>query len=344
MRGCHAFGATRPGRCRAGSPLDPGADLVQHHTMIKHTMFNRDNRVNALIGAGHFLSHFYALCLPPLFVVWARAFDASFAELGLAVMAMSATAGLLQTPAGFLVDRYGARPYLVGGALLMALSVAAMGFATAFWQIVLLALLSGTGNSVFHPADYAILSGSVDRTRIGRAFAFHTFNGYVGFAAAPPVVAMILWQSQLLVDQTRARQREEEVAAFSAKYLLTRPILSMFAFFLVSAMATAGIQSWLITILHKSYGMAVAAASTVLTLYLVGTMGGILIGGWIADRTQRHLAFVIVLTVIGAAFLLLVGIVPMSVLATIAVMLTAGLATGASRTATTSRETLISRW
>jgi MFS transporter, FSR family, fosmidomycin resistance protein len=324
--------------------------------MITHPLLSRDNRVNALIGAGHFLSHFYALCLPPLFVAWARTFDASFAELGLAVMAMSATAGLLQTPAGFLVDRYGARPFLVGGALLMALSVAAMGFVTAFWQIVLLALLSGTGNSVFHPADYAILSGSVDRTRIGRAFAFHTFNGYVGFAAAPPViaalmlvvgwratlilvgllgvpvVALILWQSHILVDQTRARQREEEAAAFSARYLLTRPILSMFAFFLVSAMATAGIQSWLITILHKSYGMAVAAASTVLTLYLVGTMGGILIGGWIADRTQRHLAFVVVLTVIGAAFLLLVGVVPMSVLATIAVMLTAGLATGASRT------------
>jgi FSR family fosmidomycin resistance protein-like MFS transporter len=324
--------------------------------MNTHALLSRDNRVNALIGAGHFLSHFYALCLPPLFVVWARAFDASFAELGLAVMAMSAAAGLLQTPAGFLVDRYGARPFLVGGALLMALSVAAMGLATAFWQIVLLALLSGTGNSVFHPADYAILSGSVARARIGRAFAFHTFNGYVGFAAAPPViaglmllvgwrvtlilvglmgvpvVALILWQSHILVDQTHARHKEEERAAFSAGYLLTRPILSMFAFFLVSAMATAGIQSWLITILHKSYGMAVAAASTALTLYLVGTMGGILVGGWIADRTQRHLAFVVGLTVLGAALLLLVGVVPMAELVTIAVMLTAGFLTGASRT------------
>jgi predicted MFS family arabinose efflux permease len=238
----------------------------------------------------------------------------------------------------------------------MALSVAAMGLATAFWQIILLALLSGTGNSVFHPADYAILSGSVDRARIGRAFAFHTFNGYVGFAAAPPVVAglmliigwrltlifvgllglpvvaMILWQSHILVDQTKSRHKEEEAATLSIRSLLTRPILSMFAFFLVSAMATAGIQSWLITILHKSYGMAVAAASTALTLYLVGTMGGILVGGWIADRTERHLAFVVVLTVLGAALLLLVGVVPMADLVTIAVMLTAGLLTGASRT------------
>jgi len=34
-----------------------------------------------------------------------------------------------------------------------------VGFATAYWQVVGLALLSGVGNSVIHPADYAILSG-----------------------------------------------------------------------------------------------------------------------------------------------------------------------------------------
>jgi FSR family fosmidomycin resistance protein-like MFS transporter len=341
---------------RRGFPLDQDTDLGQHRAMIARALLSRDNRVNAVIGAGHFLSHFYALCLPTVFVAWARTFDASFAELGLAVAVMSATAGLLQTPAGFLVDRYGARPFLVGGALVMALSVSAMGFATAFWQIVLLALLSGAGNSVFHPADYAILSGSVDRSRIGRAFAFHTFNGYVGFAAAPPVtaalmllvgwrpaliilgllgvpvVATILWQSHILVDRTGQRRQGEKAAASGVKSLLTRPILSMFAFYLVSAMATAGIQSWLITILHQAYGMALAAASTALTVYLVGTMGGILIGGWVADRTDRHLVFVVVLAVIGAALLLLVGVVPMAALVTIGVLLAAGLLTGASRT------------
>ena len=46
--------------------------------------FGRDTRVNALLGAGHFLSHFYQLCLPPLFIAWQQAFDVSFAELGLA--------------------------------------------------------------------------------------------------------------------------------------------------------------------------------------------------------------------------------------------------------------------
>src|SRR5215467_11836827 len=159
--------------------------------MPRSFAFGRDTQVNLLLGNGHFLSHFYQLCLPPLFLAWRSAFDISFAEVGLAVALMSGAAAVCQTPLGFLVDRYGARRFLIGGALLMSLSITAMGFATSFWQVVVLALLSGTGNSVFHPCDYAILSGSVDKDRMGRAFALHTFSGNLGFAAAPPVMAVL---------------------------------------------------------------------------------------------------------------------------------------------------------
>ena len=150
---------------------------------------NRDAKVNLLIGMGHFLSHFYVLCLPPLYVAWKAEFDVSYAMLGVAPMLMSGTTALLQTPVGFLVDRHGARRFLVGGTLLMTLAIAAMGFATDYWQIMVLATISGIGNSVIHPADYAILSGSVNKDRMGQAFALHTFNGNLGFAAAPPVMA-----------------------------------------------------------------------------------------------------------------------------------------------------------
>src|ERR1700730_15766131 len=191
--------------------------------------FGRDARVNALLGAGHFLSHFYQLCLPPLFITWQQAFDVSFAGLGLAMAVMAGAAAVMQTPVGFLVDRYGARLFLVGGTLLMTLSISALGFATAFWQVLLLCLFSGMGNSVIHPTDYAILSASVERSRMGRSFAVHTFCGNLGSVFAPPVIAgllillgwrstlllvglvgiplvlIILWQSAILRDQDRRR-------------------------------------------------------------------------------------------------------------------------------------------
>ena len=325
--------------------------------MLKFPAFGRDTRVNALLGAGHFLSHYYQLCLPPVFIAWQKSFDVSFAELGLAMAVMSAAAALMQTPMGFLVDRYGARPFLVGGTLTMALSVSAMSFATSYWQIVALALLSGIGNSVIHPADYSILSGSVDRARLGRSFAFHTFVGNIGFAVAPPataaltlllgwrgalllvgllgvpVVATILWQSRILVEQRREpHDRAAAGAPSGIRMLLSRSVMMFFAFFMVSAAAGAGIQSWLITILHRAYGMPIAAASSALTGWMVGSICGVLLGGWVADRTDRHLPFVVALTTGAAAVLLWVGIVPMAELMTVGVLFIGGLMTGASRT------------
>jgi MFS transporter, FSR family, fosmidomycin resistance protein len=324
--------------------------------MLSGITLGRDGRVNLLLGTGHFLSHFYQLCLPPIFIAWQKAFDISFAELGLVIAVMSATAGMLQTPMGFLVDRYGARPFLIGGTLLMTLSIAAMGFAADYWQLVALALLSGIGNSVFHPADYAILSGSIDPARLGRSFAFHTFTGSVGFAAAPPataalmlllgwrgalifvgllglpVVAAILWQSRILIDQARRLRSRATEQARGARLLLSRSVLMFFVFFMVTAAAGAGIQSWLITILHQVHGLPVAAAASALTGYMVGQIGGVLIGGWVADRTDRHLPFVVGLTIGAAALLLLVDVVSLAELATIVVLFVCGLMTGARNT------------
>jgi predicted MFS family arabinose efflux permease len=324
--------------------------------MPKLPALGREAKINGLLGAGHFLSHFYQLCLPPLFVVWQRTFAVSFAELGLAMAVMAAAAALMQTPMGFFVDRWGARPFLVGGTALMTLSIAAMGCATSYWQIAALALLSGIGNSVIHPADYAILSGSVERARLGRSFAFHTFVGNIGFAVAPPataalsllvgwratlilvgllgvpVVLTILMQSRLLIDQKREPSSHRPMAGSGARLLLRRSVMMFFAFFMVSSMAGAGVQSWLITVLHRAHGMPVAAASSVLTGYMVGAICGVLLGGWVADRTDRHLPFVVVLTTGAAAILLWVGIVPVTQLAGVSVMFLGGVMTGASRT------------
>ena len=323
---------------------------------MRRFAFGRDARVNALIGCGHFLSHYYQLCLPPLFVVWQQQFGVSFAELGLALALMSATTAVVQSPVGFLVDRYGARRFLIGGTLIMTLSIAAMGLATAFWQIALLAMLSGIGNSVIHPADYAILSASVSPDRIGRSFSLHTFIGNVGFAAAPPVTAALVllvgwrqslllvgllglpvvlaiaWQSRILLDPKAGARRNRAGVVASARLLFSRSILLFFAFFMVSAMAGAGIQSWLITVLNRAHGLSLEAASSALTSYMVGTMGGILLGGWVADRTDRHLSFVTVLTVLGAAVMLFVGLVALPQLVTVSMLFVGGMMIGASRT------------
>ncbi len=319
-----------------------------------HDAPDRDARVLALIGTGHFLSHFYMLCLPPLFLVWQAEFDVSFATLGLAVALMAGVTAALQTPVGFLVDRHGAMPFLLGGVLLMALSIAAMAFAPGFWAIVLLSILSGVGNAVIHPADYAILGASIHPSRIGRAFAMHTFTGNLGFAAGPPVVAAMLlvmdWRMVLLVLglvgvpvvlairfqgrilRDQAKPRDRAAGPGGRELLLSRPILLFFAFFLLSAMAGSAIQAWSITVLGKLWGTPVAVASLALTAYMVGATGGTLVGGWYADRSTRYLVFVIATTMASAALLLSLGLVPMPEWLLPAVAAASGLLMGSSRT------------
>jgi MFS family permease len=226
--------------------------------------------------------------------------------------------------------------------------------ATEFWQILALAALSGVGNSVIHPADYAILSGSVPKDRMGRAFALHTFSGNMGFAAGPPVIALlmtvmgwrsallllgglgipvvatILLQSRILADQVRPRV--EGPALSGRALLMTRPMLLFFGFYLLGSMAGAGVQAWLVTVLHGVKGLDIAVASSALTGYMVGNTGGVLVGGWFADRARRLGAITVVLTVTSAMLTLTVGLLTLGGLVTCALLFLSGMALGASRT------------
>jgi len=318
-------------------------------------MISRDIRVNLLIGNGHFLSHFYQLCLPPLFLLWQKEFDVTFAELGLAPVVMSVMAALMQTPYGFLVDRFGARRFLIANTLVMSLAISLMAFATGYWQVLVLAAISGTANAVYHPADYSILAGSIRQEKMGQAFAIHTLTGNVGFALAPPVVALlagvvgwreallvlgllgvpvaaaIQWQSAILREQTRA---EKERGRMTVRELLfDRTLVLFFIFYLLGSMAGSGVQAWLITILHEVKGIDVALASTTLTAYMLGSVSGILAGGWLVDRWKRHIAlFVAGLTLFSSVLTLLVGVLPMTGVMASVLMFMAGAGLGGSRT------------
>jgi MFS family permease len=318
---------------------------------------SRTTRVNLLISNGHFLSHFYVLCLPTMFLTWKDSFHVSFTQLGLTVALMSGATAVLQTPVGFLVDQHGSRRFLVGGTLLMSLSIATMSLATAFWQIQLLAVLSGIGNSVVHPADYAILSGSIDKDRMGRSFAIHTLSGNIGFALGAPITAFlmlalgwrgtlaleglvgipvvlgILLQTSILKDQARTVPKAGGTSLSAVDLLTSRTMVLFFLFFLFGAMAGGGVQAWLVTVLHNLKGIDLKLAATALTAYMLGSTMGVLVGGWFADQFKAHvMPFVTGLVILSASLILVVNWVNLPGLAIIPFTFLSGLALGASRT------------
>lgn len=142
-----------------------------------------------LVTAAHFLSHFYQFVLPPVFGLMAVKLDIGFTELGLAITVFSVATGVSQTPAGFLVDRLGAAKLLAGGVIVLGGAVALYGFAPSYWALLPLVAVAGMANSVFHPADFAILEAVAPEGRVGRVFSWHAVSGNLGWAAAP--VAML---------------------------------------------------------------------------------------------------------------------------------------------------------
>jgi MFS transporter, FSR family, fosmidomycin resistance protein len=152
-------------------------------------------RVVGAVSGAHFVSHYYIILLAPLLPFVRADYGVSYTEIGLAFAAFNIVSATLQTPAGFLVDRLGARVPLIGGLLLGGAAFIIAGLVHSFWVLVAMFALAGLGNTVYHPADYAMLSQNVSSKHIGQAFSVHTFAGMLGGAVAPPTLLLMhgLW-------------------------------------------------------------------------------------------------------------------------------------------------------
>lgn len=148
-------------------------------------------RILGVVGAGHMMSHFYSNTLPPLLPFLNSDLGVSYTLLGALLSLRGMMSAGLQMPVGFLVDRFGAKLLLSVGLAMCAIGTMMTAAAVDFWMILLGGIVLGIGNSVFHPADYSILSASMKESFMGRAFSIHSFSGNLGNAIAPIVLLTI---------------------------------------------------------------------------------------------------------------------------------------------------------
>lgn len=313
-----------------------------------------DFKVIGLIGVAHFFSHFYIYLLFPLFIQLKVEFDVSYTQLGLLLTVFSATTGVTQTPFGFLVDRFSAHKILIGGLIVEGLAFLAMGFSTDYLTLMALMVIAGCANGVYHPADYSILSASVSDRRMGQAFSLHTFAGNAGFAVAPLTILflseLIGWRYGLAVcgfagvvtavvliiyarhfrdapkigrDQKAAKQAVDGVAL-----LLSPPILICLLFFTLLSLGSTGLVSFLIPALWELHAIPEEAATSAVTVYLVAGSIGILIGGFVADRTTKHNLVAGFCFLSTAVMVAVVGAFPMTVIVVIVLMAAQGIMHG----------------
>ena len=296
--------------------------------------FRQDAKVIGLIGSAHCLSHFFQLALPPLFPLLKAEFGVSYATLGALVSVFYVASGVCQFGAGFAVDRYGARPVLLGGMGLLAGGALVASFVPGPLWLFPVVLLMGIGNGVFHPADFAVLNANVALKRLGHAYSTHGIGGSLGYAIAPVVsfglgsalgwrpallvmsligltaLAVLATQRRVLASRSHEASAMRHTFAESLGLFRQRAIVLCFMYFAVLTLATIGIQTFAGTALNAAYGVPLAVATSALTAYLLGGTAGILTGGFLAARANRHDRVAAAGLAAGGALMLAVGVWP----------------------------------
>ena len=322
----------------------------------------RDIRVTSVISGGHMFSHYYFMVFGPIMPLLAAELNFTYTMLAAILSAYSFSSFAVQTPFGFLVDKYGARGPLISGLFIMGASIAGLGFASEFWHFIVLYSIAGMANSVFHPADYAILSASVNNSRMGRAFGVHLFSGHFAWVICPGTMlgAAALWgwrgafiavglvgvayalfmltqwaaledgrdaraaAKRVKSEENKTKKHDPESLHEGIRLLLTFPIVMCMLFFVFLTLGFTGIRTFFVAAMEVMNGMSLANSNGALTGFIIGSTIGITAGGVLADKIGPQI-WLAAVSLVGAGILIIVsGTVPMTTVMLFTVMTLAG--------------------
>lgn len=302
-------------------------------------------RTLALISTAHWVSHFHLLVLPMLFPFLKQQLGVGYIELGFALTVFAVISGLTQAPLGYLADHIGARKVLLTGLALGGFALIMLGLHLSYPFLIASAVLLGLANSVYHPADYAILSAHMDAARMGRAFSIHTFAGFLGGAVAPAIVAALVATTggygalvaagavgplvALLlavagIPDASAADRKVDGVPAPKQSIVTPTLIVLTIFFTLLSLSNAGIGNFGVVALMSGYGASFSSANIALTAFLGSGAIGVLAGGFLADRTRRHGQVAAACFAVNAVIVFVIATIDLPSMALTAAMGTAG--------------------
>jgi len=104
--------------------------------------------------------------------------------------------------------------------------------------------------------------------------------------AIGPAVALLL--IAVGIPDASSADRKEDGADAPKQSVITPAIIVLTIFFMLLGLSNAGISNFGVVALMSGYGVTFSAANIALTAFLGASAVGVLAGGYLADRTQRH--------------------------------------------------------
>lgn len=308
------------------------ADAHRQDPPLPPVPLQQDAAIIGLVGLAHGTSHFSHLLLAPLFPVFIRDFGLSFSDVGLLMTVFFIISGVGQALSGFLVDRVGARPVLFAAISCFLVASLVASQASSYAGLMAVAMLAGLGNAPFHPADFTILNQRVSPQRLGYAFSAHGLTGNLGWALAPAflvgitamsdwrtaylgaavlyvgVLALLFWQRDKLRTEVvpRSTPASRQANGSDLAFMRLPVVWWCFAFFLLSTMTLAVIQSFAPSIMKAMHGVSVEVATLTVSAYMLCGAFGMLVGGFVAAANPLSSDRIVALAMSAGALLLLV--------------------------------------
>jgi len=281
-----------------------------------------------IIAIAHGSSHFFQLVLASLFPFLMQDFNLTYQQVSLPVTLFFVISGFGQSFAGFAVDKFGAEKVLIFGQSCLVIAGFTLALSPNYLILFAVAAIAGIGNAIYHPADFTILNRKISESLLPYSFAMHGLSGNLGWAAAPALLVFVAlisgWRAaayvatsielvilvMLIIQQDLIKVTDDlnsikQLDDYSAKsgmldFLKVPAVWLCFGFFFCMAMAFGAFQSFGTLVLKEAFTMSQQSAAHTITLFLICSAVGVLIGGFLASKGGNHDYHIVITLVVSS--------------------------------------------
>lgn len=217
--------------------------------------------------------------------------------------------GISSLAAGFGSDRWGRRPFLIGGPIALTIAMVGVALAHDYWSVALWATLGGGASGIFVGTLFAEVAARTSASHRGRALGWvmggqsltlvvgvplATLVGdAVGWRGVNVCVALLAFVAAISLAVTSMRGPAGGASPADKRFAFTDVFSSYVARLLGMVIAERicfGLAAvFFATFLLQSYDISQGALAIPLAVFALGNLLGTGLGGPLADRTTNRL-------------------------------------------------------
>jgi MFS transporter, DHA1 family, multidrug resistance protein len=127
----------------------------------------------------------------PILAIYAETFNVTYALVSFAISMYAIGRFMADIPVGVLADKYGRKPLMIGGTIILAICSFLNATAVEFWQFLAYRLLEGIGAAMWITSRQALLADILRPEERGRILSYFSSFMLIGSAAGPTVGGLV---------------------------------------------------------------------------------------------------------------------------------------------------------